>query len=834
MRRGDFSSLLSASNPFYRREVRVRDPLLSGLCQPTPANPTSGVDYQAACFPGNIIPAARLSKNGSALLNAYPAPVPGYQQGTNNFIQQRPAETDQRKDTISIDWNPSEKHQVRGRISNFNYIDTAAFRTNTDRAPQIIDRPNNTASIAWTWTISPTKINEFLATASADRVHIYVDTRGDRYKRSIYGIDYPYVFSDPKEIQDKIPTVHFNSSTFVTDLDGGPYPSASSGPIYDFSDNFTMIRGNHTFKVGGLFERAGQNDFDQINVAGVPGGTNNQNGRFEFDNTRSGGSGVDLADAALGLFSSYAEIGVRSYTPYRGHMYEWFVQDSWKIRSNLRLELGLRHSIIQPYYSLWRNMVVFDPKLYDPSKAAVMDPGSGFILSGDQYNGLVIPGDGFPESAKGRVPVATSGQFDRLFRGVPKEFSQIHKKDFQPRMGIAYSFNEKTVIRAGAGRFMTRLGVSDSVFLGGNPPLQPMVSISNGRVDSPGGGSARAFPFNVTTQDQIFPNPTAWTWNATFERELPFRTTLEVGYVGRKGLNGQRERNINQLVPGTRQANPGINPDALRPFKGFGPIRITNNDANSIYHGLQVGVNRRFSGGFSYGVAYTLAKSSDDGSAQRDIIPNNYDRTQLWGASDYDNRHTMVINYIYELPWLKGQSSLAGKVLGGWQITGVTQFQTGIPVTIRTGDDFAGVGSGSGQQIWNVNGDYKLSRGEQKFSQATADSNFWFRTTNSDKTSIFTAPAAGTFTTQLNRNLIYGPGFQNWNAGIFKTYKFTESQNIQFRFEAFNWINHPNLGGENGSSNTAGIDINPRSGTFGKVFTKGGERRLQLSLRYSF
>ncbi len=410
MRRGDFSELLNASNPFYGRVVTIRDPQTG---QP---------------FPGNMIPAERLSKNGTALLNAYPAPVLGFQQGNANFVQQRPTETDQRKDTISIDWNPSEKHQVRWRVTNFNFIDTSAFRANTDRAPQIIDRPNNTTSLSWTWTISPTMVNEFLATASADRVHIYVDTRGDRYKRSNYGINYPYIYPDRKEIFDKIPTVNFNSSSFVTQLDGGPYPAASSGPIYDFSNNFTKIRGNHTLKFGGLFERSGQNDFDQINVAGVPGGTNNQNGRFEFSNSRAGGSGLDLADAALGLFFSYAEIGVRSYTPYRGHMYEWFVQDSWKVRSNLRLELGLRHSIIQPYYSLWRNMVVFDPTLYDPSKAVTQNPTNGYILSGDQYNGLAFPGDGFPNDAKGRVPVATSGEFNRLFRGLPKQYSQIHKE----------------------------------------------------------------------------------------------------------------------------------------------------------------------------------------------------------------------------------------------------------------------------------------------------------------------------------------------------------------------------------------------------------------------
>lgn len=413
MRQGDFSELLNSSNQFFGRAIVVSDPLTG---QP---------------FPGNIIPAERLSANGLALLRAYPAPTPGFRQGTNNFVQARPTEADQRKDTLSVDWNPSERHQVRARIQNYNFIETSAFRSGTDRAPQIIDRPNNTASVSWTFTISPSLVNEFLATASADRVHIGVDTRGGRFRRSNYGINYPYLFPLGKEITDKIPTIEIAN---FAQVDGGPYPSASSGPIYDFSNSLSKIKGSHTFKLGALFERAGQNDFDQINVSGVPGGTNNQNGRFVFDNARTGAITTNLAvaNAAMGLFTTYAELGTRAYTPYRGHMFEWFVQDSWKAKPNLRIEYGLRHSVIQPYYSLWRNMAVFDQGTYDPAKAVAQDARTGFIIgtSGDRYNGMVFPGDGFTEAAKGRFPMATSGEFDRLFRGFSKEYS----KDPQRRL----------------------------------------------------------------------------------------------------------------------------------------------------------------------------------------------------------------------------------------------------------------------------------------------------------------------------------------------------------------------------------------------------------------
>lgn len=850
MRAGDFSELADPNNPL--RVVRyIKDPLLSGNCN---------ANDQTACFRDggvlNKIPANRLSPNGLALLRAQPDPIPGFFTSIGqNFFQERPTETNQRKDTLSVDFYPTEKHAIKYRLSLYNFVDTSAFRGGTDRAPQIIDRPNQTTSFNWTWTVSPNWISETLVAGSRDQVFIFVDQRENKFQRSNYGINYPYIFPQ-KEIFDKVPTID-GVDQFVS-IDGGPYPASSTGPIYQFSNNWTNIRGNHTFKFGGYFERAGQNDFDQINVAGTPGGTNNQNGRFVFSNGTAGGTGVAIGNVAIGLFDTYAEIGQRSFTPYRGHMFEWFAQDSWKATPKLRLEYGLRHTIIQPYYSLWGNMVVFDPDLYDRTRAVTQNPANGFITGGNlqsQYNGLVIPGAGWPKSAfgPGRVGIANTGEFNFLFRGAEKEFSKIHKNNFQPRVGIAYAINEKNVIRAGVGRFYTRLGVSDSVFLGGNPPLQPTVSITNGSVDNPGGRAGNAFPLVVTTQDKIFKNPEAYTWNVTFEREVGFDTLVEVGYVGRRGLHAQRERNINQLPVGTcpqpvgcplidpnGPANgPRFNTDFLRPFKGYGIIRLTNNDANSMYHGLQVSANRRFTKGLLFGVAYTLSKSEDDGSGQRDVVPNAFDVSNLWGPSTFDRRHVLVLNAVYQLPFFKDKNKLSGKLLGGWTVSAISQFQTGNPTTIGTDADYAGVGAGSGGQLSIVNGDPTLSNGDKKFSQGTSDQNYWFRISRPGQTCnpsnaanyadssicVFSRPTPGTISNQRTRGILYQPGFQNHNMTLTKDFFLSENHRIQFRAEAYNWLNHPNWGGAN---------TNPRDANFGRVTTKGGNRELQFALRYQF
>jgi hypothetical protein len=814
MRNGDFSELLGP-NPFYSTPVQLHFP---GTTTP---------------IPGNIIPQALLSPNGLGLLRAYPDPNTAFINGTQNWISQGLHTIDQRKDTLTADMYPSEKHHIAFRRQNYEFTEYQPFDGGSDRTPKFFIRPNQTNSLSYIWTINPTTVNEALATVSVDDVYIPLDLSKGLYDRTKYGINYPYIFPVGKEVPNRIPTVVIQN---FSDLNGGPYPSHSSGPIYDVSDNLTKVAGNHTFKVGLLYERSGENDFDQINVAGVPGGTNNQNGRFQF--TDSTGSGVAAANAALGLFDVYAEIGQRSYTIYRGSMWEWFAQDQWKATNRLTITYGLRHSIMIPFSALWRNMDTFDPHFYNPANAVQVDPATGFVIpgTGDRYNGVVIPGSGFPDSAKGRVPAADTGEFNYLFRGKPAYYSDIHYDQFQPRVGIAWQVDDKTVIRAGGGRFYTRLGISDSIFLGGNSPFQPIASVSNGLVDNPGGASANLFPLTVTGQDPIFKNPEAFAWNFTIQRDLFWGTTLEGAYIGRRGLHGQRERDINQLQAGTLLANPDVSPDYLRPYKGFAVIRVSNNDANSRYNGFQLNWNKRFSSGVGFGVSYTLSESDDDGSNQRDIIPDAYNAHNLWGPSEFDARHVLVINYIWELPIFRNRSTLAGKLLGGWQISGVTQFQTGTPCSVGSQDDFAGVGTaslgsfgcGNVGQFWVVNGKPTI---KGQFARSTTDPAQWFATTNPDGTPIFTQPAPGTFNQQYVRNMIYGPGFQNWNLGLFKRFLVTEQSGFEFRAEAFNFINHPNLSriGDSG-----GLDLNPKSTTFGKVTGKEDERNLQLSLRFYF
>jgi hypothetical protein len=489
------------------------------------------------------------------------------------------------------------------------------------------------------------------------------------------------------------------------------------------------------------------------------------------------------------------------------------------------------------FYSVWRNMAVFDPSRYNPANAVVQDPDTGNVLSGDRFNGVIIPGDGWPNEAYGRVAVADSGEFDHLFTGGPKYYGQIQKANFQPRVGLAYRLGEKTVIRTGVGRFFARPGVADNVFLGGNPPFQPTVSISDGLADNPGSGEAVGFPQYFMTQDPVYKIPSAWNWNFTVEHEVARDTIVEVGYVGRTGLHMERVRDLNQLPVGTRNTvDSDIDTNFLRPYKGFANIHMNENAARSEYNGLQVAVNRRFTKGLSYGLAYTYSESKDNADGRRDQIYNSYDDSNFWGWSDFDTRHVLIMNSVWEAPFFRNSTNgVLKNVFGGWTLSGVVQFQTGQPFTVQTTDDFAGIGSGNAGQPWEVSGDPYLSRGERGFSEGVGnDDVYFFRTTDGSGNPLFTAPAPGTFSSTQNRNsLLHGPGFQNWNLGVFKNFSITERQKVMFRAEFFNLPNHPNLGGFNGA--LGGLDSNPRNSTFGRVTRKSDDRRnIQLSLRYSF
>jgi len=814
MRGGNFSELL-LPNIFYQRPVQV-------------VNPATGAPY-----PGNIIPAGQLSANGLALLNAYP--LPNSTSAGNNWVASAPYPQNQRKDTLVIDYVPAQAHHLRFSVLQQHFDQIAPFAGNFDRTPQVWNWPNQVGVLHYTWTVNPRLVNEAIFSASADHVTITDDLSSGLYDRTRYGINFPYIFpSSDKLIPNKIPTI--NISNFTT-LDGGPYPSHSGGVITDLADNLTKVIGNHTVIVGGMWERAGENNFDQITVSSTtPGATNNQNGQFRFTDLRNGQptSAAAVGNVALGLFDSYGEIGQKSYTLFRANYFAGFAQDQWRATPKLLFEYGVRYSVMQPYSAVWRNQSVFDPRFYNPANAPTVNPVTDTITGGDPYNGVVIPGSGFPSSANGHVPASIlNGSFNRLFHGASPGYSQTIYTDIQPRVGFTYQIGSSTVIRAGGGRFVQRIGISDAVQLGGNAPFQPTASITAGSVDNPGGTTASTFPLQLSSQAYNFPNPNAWSWDFAVEQEVPALGTFTASYVGRRGLHLTELVNVNQPAPGSvPRGAPSGQADFVRPYKGFAAILQDTNAGSSIYNGMQLELKRRLTRGLLFGVAYTWAKSMDYGSSTGYELPNSYDPSINYGPSDFDIRNVLVVNYVWNIPYGVEGRGLTHSALGGWQVSGTTQAQTGEPFSVTSGDDFAGVGPGSGGQLWAPATKPQVLK---QFGNVPGQG-YWFTpaafSVATPTGSAPSSPAFGTYAPRGSRNLLYGPGFQSWNIALNKNFHVIpnhENHVATFRAEAFNFTNHPNLDTPN---------FNPTSGTFGQVTQKGNtyasERQLQFSLRYQF
>ena len=791
MRRGDFGELLNPANSFFGRVRVITDPRTG---QP---------------FPGNVIPADRQSPQGRALLSVYPEPTPGFLQGTSNHISTFPTWQDQRKDTGRIDYRITDQHSLAFRGTHIPYRFNGVG--GSTRFDELNSRPNRTAVVSLTSTITSTFINELTVSGSSDGYGVITNDPacGTRCQRSTYGVSYPFLFpADGKLDPEKLPSL---TVTGLSGLDMGPYPGYWSGYTYAVHNNMTKVVSSHTVKWGFTVERSGQDDQIQGTTASAPA-TNNQNGSFRFlDAGHPQATGLSMANMLMGNFNDYSEFGAKPNTPFVATMFDAFMQDSWKATQRLTLEVGVRYSRWPAWRSKLNTLSMFHPDFYDPARAAIVDRAGGFIVSGDRYNGIVMPGDAALDNALTEFPFLRD--FAGMYHGLPDGFAPTQQGlgVFQPRLGLAYSINDKTSLRAGVGKFVNRTGINRDLAQGGQPPFMEQFTVINGSADAPGGAQRRDFPFTVSAQDPVLKHPMAFVGNITLQRQLPASLALEVSYVGRRGYNNQRKRNINELPPGTVQANPGINPNALRPYRGLGIIGLAENSGRTRYDALQVSANRRMSAGLQFGVGYTWSKNMDNGSSETELLPYANDSSSYWGISDLDRTHVLMISYMYEPPSPTGR--LARAILGGWSFSGINQVQSGSPFSIRQNVDYAGIGPGSGNQFWNQVGD-PMDVTRTSFTNSAV----WFNG------AAFAAPAQGTFGVQ-SRNALRNPGFWEWNLSVRRRLPVVKDHTFDLRWDAFNVLNSTTLGGANS---------NPTSGSFGLVTSKTGNRTMQFILQYRF
>lgn len=617
-------------------------------------------------------------------------------------------------------------------------------------------------------------------------------------------------------------------------------PQSRFDNTWQYADTVSWIKGAHALKFGGDYRAYEQNQvFTFIN-----------NGYFQFD-----GSGTELGlvpqipgvsaplnDFIHGFVGFFAQNSA-ARQGYRDRFSSLFVQDDWKVRRNLTLNLGVRWEYAAPLTELNNRLNAFRP-------------GQQSTIFPTAPVGLVYPGDS----------------------GVSQSTYKHDWNNFGPRFGFAWDpfSNGKWSVRGGYGLFYD-VPVSELTLqfltappFGVQPNLSEVADMTHpysSPIGPPDGSSPipNPFPFTpvkpgakfdftaiapvgLTVMDPNFATPYSQQWNLRVEHQLAPHTLAAVTYVGSNGVKllYRLEENPSLVTPA---ANSG-NTDARRIFNlthpqsaayggtVFAGITDQTTAGNSNYNSLQAELRTNAWHGLTMSHSYTYSHSIDNGSGLRvNGTGNIYNRGADRGNSEFDLRHRYIGSVIYDLPWLKDSRSLLGYIVGGWSLSWIQTFQTGLPFNINEQTDRC-LCSASGNRPDYIGGTLQFADpranafGKQNSyfdgtggGTATGAPNANFRRVGSG---LSVALGAGRYGT-LGRNVYHGPGVMNSDFGLAKRFKFTERQALEVRGDAFNLFNHVNF---LNPANTTGAYLG--SATFGRVTGALDPRLVQISARYSF
>lgn len=745
-------------------------------------------------FVNNTIPADMIDPIAQSIINLYPLPnLPGTvveNQGVaNNFSGTSEQQQDADRFDLRIDHVLTEKDNLSGRYSFFNaktaqtpLFGEVAIGSVPSRVGQG-DARNQNLALTDIHTFSSDKINELRVAYSRIVTNFFGFDSGENTAADL-GIPNINIFGDTST---GLPVINIEGLTSLgTDA---PIPAIRTEENYQLVDNFTYIRGAHNLKFGVDLRRF-RGDFFQISLE-------SPRGRFDFDRnfTSDDGrvdTGLGVASLLLG-FPSLERRGVISDTPRnRLTQYFFFAQDDFKVSRKLTINYGLRYE----YYS---------PAVDQRDNQSNFDIASGQVLlagRGDNSRSLVTS----------------------------------DKNNFAPRIGFAYSVNDRTVIRSGYGisYFPDKFGASGGTLNTNfpfitlqqiNPPdpftPAPALSLESGIAPPTSADLSQpslALVGDITAFDPDYKIGYVQFWNLTVQRQLFSDLVLEAAYVGTKGthLFGNLHVNLNQPEPGPGPLDP------RRPFASIAPeavnIFLRDSSQSSIYHSLQAKAEKRFGRGLYFLNSYTWSKSIDDAAFA--IDPQNV-RGTTRGPSTFDVRHLFTNSTLYELPVGRGRrfgtnmNSILDGFIGGWQVNGIYTFRTGLPATVSLSSGLvASTLNNGGANRPDLVGDPNLPSDERTIE----------RFFNTD---AFAAPPTDSFRFgNIGRNTIRGPNFSNLDLSVFKTFYFQERYALQFRSEFFNLPNHPNYGLPNTTLGTAGF------GTISSL--AGNNRQIQFALKFSF
>ncbi len=732
-----------------------------------------------APFPGNVLPANRISSIAIGLLQYFPSPnqTGSCSAGARNCIAQNFRFTDVvpnnnqsvglrigqslgRKDRLALNFQFQDRSSVIPQI--FGFLDNSEGR-------------GISTSLNWMHTFAPRVFNNATISFNRNRTNALPFFANSANVAAALGI----LGTGANPLDYGPPNLGFTNFAGLTD------GSAALTRVQSFTmnDGFNMLRGKHNLGFGTQIRRAQNNVQTDSNGRGTLGFTGLGTSGLDANGQPLQNTGYDLADFLLGLPNSSSIRYGDSSNYFRSTDYHFFGQDDWRMLPNLTLNFGLRYEYYGVPHELYGHEVNLDVAPGFIAVAPVVAGGTG-PYSGSFSNSLVNP----------------------------------DRNNFAPRFGVAWKpwKDGKTVIRSGYGVYYN--GAVYNSFarnLSAQPPFAQTNSVitsnaapltlANGFIIVPPGKSIT----NTWAIDRFYRVPYAQTWNFMIQQDLPARLVLQVSYLGTKGTRLDTNRLPNRALPGSQLT-------AEERLKISNAISFTYeaSDANSIYNSARVNLMRRFSRGTSFNLGYIFSKAIDDASTfGGGVAQNDLDIRAERSLSNFDHRHVVNATYLVTSPVghnsrLLAHHGFASKILEDWTLSGSLQAQTGAPLNPRVAgnlSDSAGTGA-TGTTRPNATG-LPVDSGSGYFN-----------------TAAFALPVAGFFG-NAGRNTITGPGSVILNGSFGRSFGLGERRNFEFRFDATNVLNQVNI-------TSIGTVIN--ANTFGLPLAASAMRSMSVTLRFRF
>jgi outer membrane receptor protein involved in Fe transport len=730
-----------------------------------------------APFLNNQIPTSRFNPQAQSLLKYFSTPnLPGSGAGGlgNNFVYNTPTREGNDRYTGRVDYQVTQKDKITGRYyfaGNGPYVNGVGVSGATGATDKYgnwsgFGASSHNAGVSYTRLISASIINEFRV--GFLQINYYRTPQNNSLDPStlIPGI------TPPAPGLGGMPTVNITGFNGLFDQPG----SGDLQRNYQFFDNLSWVRGAHTMKFGGEYQRVSA--FNRQNPAPA-------RGSFSFDGRYTGNA---FADFLLGDTFATSVTTNSLQTEPRNNRGALFFQDDWTVSSRLTLNLGVRWEYEGPFQNGKGNLANFYP-------------GIGLV---------VLAGTPSPVFAKLPYLNGSDVHLDT------SNYVNKNLHNFAPRIGFAYRpfGTSRFVVRSSYGIFYNVIGgYIGPLNLANNVPFQtiqtytatpgntPSLTLAN---PFPGTGAITANPIvNAAAKNRT--NGYMQQWNFTLEGEVFKNTALRASYVGNKGTHLDRRLNLNDPGPA-----PGI-VQLRRPYQPYADINYYESGANSILNQLQLGAVRRLTTGLSFAVEYQLSHELNEQPFGIAAPTSPFNAHLDWGNADFISRNYATINFTYDLPFGKGRyislSGIKDKLFGGWQLASISSVGSGQPFSVTFTSTTVGWPSSRANLVGNPSGAGTIAQ--------------WFNP------AAFAVPGPYTYGNSP-RNFLYGPGIINWDQAFYKLTNITERTRLEFRAEFFNIMNHANFG------TPASINISVPS-TVGKISsTTNASRDIQFGMRLSF